>query len=269
MSLQAKAREQEVLYDHWPAEVDECQSHVVTKLHHQKKKKKTQQLLKSFALCVIPAFFLLCWFLSSYILFSNCHTALPPLNPPPRCLLPSLFFFSSQTSRTSCSETVFFNCLSVEYVDGQVAHSDRPRETDHTGNHRGSSARRCSWTVLRLKFKCLTFCCLDVRFGASGVRGSHDGEAHEYIFFLHFFFIFCSVCDTNHVDRDKQEWLLVKFHCRCTIGRGHCTVNTAGISASYLSYLHCSRVTVVSLPPKQEQRTINQPSHNPGHSLFF
>lgn len=98
-----------------------------------KKKSKTQQLLKSFAVCVIPVFFPLCWFLSSYILFSNCHTALPPLNPPPRCLLPSLFLFSSQTSRTSCSETVFFNCLSVEYVDGQVVHSDRPRETDHTG----------------------------------------------------------------------------------------------------------------------------------------
>lgn len=71
---------------HSPAEVDECQNHVVSKLHD---KKQATRMVKPFSVFVSV---LLSQDLSSCILFSNCKTTLPPLNPPPCCVPPSFFF---------------------------------------------------------------------------------------------------------------------------------------------------------------------------------
>lgn len=58
----------------------------------------------------------------------------------------------------------------------------------------------------------------------------------------------------------KNSDLLGKFHCRCIKRQGYSTVNTARISASYLSYLHRAHF-FESLPPKQEQPRISTFSH--------
>lgn len=50
---------------------------------------------------------------------------------------------------------------------------------------------------------------------------------------------------------NKNSDLFGKFHCRCIKRQGYSTVNTAHISASYLSYLHRSLVSWRVHPPNK------------------